>query len=86
MLQAISLETSIDGAKALSFSYSQLVPAISKKENVDTSLTAIVDDDLDRNDPDVEFALGTLERTGIAVAVAGDLPMIAEKARVELMA
>jgi len=86
MLQAVSLEANIDGAKALSFSYPQLVAGISRKEDAGTSLTVIVDDDLDRNDPEVGFALGILERTGIAVATAGELPMIAEKARVELMA
>jgi hypothetical protein len=86
MLQAISLEVNIDGAKALAFSYPQLVAGIARKEEADTSLTAIVDDDLDRNDPEVGFALATLERSGIAVAVAAELPQIAEKARGELMA
>ena len=86
MLQAISLDANIDGAKALSFSYPQLVAGISRKEDAGASLTAIVDDDLDRNDPEVEFALGTLARTGIAVAVAAELPQIAERARAELMA
>lgn len=86
MLQAVSLEANVDGAKALSFSYPQLVAAISRKERASTSLTAVVDDDLDRNDPEVEFVFETLSRTGIAVAVAGDLPKIAEQARLELMA
>ena len=86
MLQAISLEANIDGAKALSFSYPQLVAGISRKENAGTSLTAIVEDDLDRDDPEVGFALETLERTGITVAAAKELPVIAERARVELMA
>ncbi len=86
MLQAVPLEANIDAAKALSFSYPQLVAGILRKENAGTALTAIVDDDLDRNDPEVGFALGILERTGIAVAVTADLPFIAEKARAELMA
>ena len=60
MLQAVSLDTNIDGAKALSFSYPQLVDGISKKEVAGASLTAVVDDNLDRNDPEVEFALGIL--------------------------
>ncbi len=86
MLQAISLDTNIDGAKALSFSYPQLVDGISKKEVAGASLTAVVDDNLDRNDPEVDFALGILARTGITVAATADLPEIAEKARGELMA
>ncbi len=86
MLQAVSLETNIDGAKALSFSYPQLVAGVLRKENAGTALTAVVDDDLDRGDPEVGFALGILERTGIAVTAARELPGIAEKARIELMA
>jgi hypothetical protein len=86
MLQAVSLEANIDAAKALAFSYPQLVAGISRKENAGTSLTAIVDDDLDRNDPEVTYALGALQRTGISIALAGQLTEIAEKARGELMA
>lgn len=86
MLQAVSLKANIDAAKALSFSYPQLVAGILRKENAGTELTAIVDDDLDRNDPEVGFTLDMFERTGIIVVVAEELPIIAEKARIELMA
>ena len=48
-------------------------------------LTAILDDDIDRNDPVVGFALAALERSGIFMAAAADLPTIAEKARKEFM-
>jgi Protein of unknown function (DUF3037) len=86
MLQAVSLETSVDPAKALAFSYPHLVAGIARREQADTALTAIVDDDLDRHDPEIEFALGTLERSGIALAVSADLPQIAQQARTQLMA
>jgi hypothetical protein len=86
MLQAISLETSGDGSKALAFSYPQLVAGIKRKENAGTALTAIVEDDLDRNDPEIGFALGIMERIGIEVAGMKELSTLAEKARVELMA
>jgi hypothetical protein len=86
MLQAVSLQSNIDGAKALSFSYPQLVAGIKRKENAGAELTAIVEDDLDRNRPEIGYALGTMERTGINVAIASELPIIAEKARAELMA
>lgn len=84
MLQALSLETNIDSAKALAFSYPQLVDGIRAKQNAGTLLTAIVDDDLDRNDPEISFALNTLERSRIEVAAAAELPILAEKARMEL--
>ena len=86
MLQALSLEANVDAAKALAFSYPQLVAGIASKEKAETSLTAVVDDDLSRHDPEIDFALGTLERTGIAIAVAAEMPLIAEKARQELRA
>jgi hypothetical protein len=86
MLQAVSLQSNIDGAKALSFSYPQLVAGIKRKENAGAELTAIVEDDLDRNRPEIGYALGPMERTGINVAIASELPIIAEKARAELMA
>jgi len=86
MLQAVSLDANLDGVKALSFSFPQLVTGISKKEVAGAELTAIVDDNLDRNDPEIDFALGILARTGITVAATAELPALAEKARVELMA
>jgi hypothetical protein len=86
MLQAVSLEKSSDGTKALAFSYPQLAAGIKRKENAGTLLTAVVEDDLDRDDPEIKFELGVLERTGIDVAAAKDLSAIAEKARIELMA
>ena len=86
MLQALSLESNIDAAKALAFSYPQLVAGIAKKEKAETFLTAVVHDDPPRDNPAIDFTLGTLERTGITVAVAAELPIIAEKARQELNA
>jgi len=86
MLQALSLETNIDSAKALAFSYPQLVAGIARKEKADTFMTAVVDDDLPRANPGMDFALRTLERSGIAVAVTAEIPMIAERARQELKA
>jgi len=86
MFQAVSLKNKIDGATALSFSYPQLVAGINKKEGLDASLTAVVEDNLDRNAPQVGYAFGIMERSGITVAVTAELPIIAEKAHVELMA
>lgn len=84
MLQALSLQMNVDSAKALAFSYPQLVAGIAKKEQAGLSLTAIVDNDLDRNDPEIEFAIETLEHNGIAVARTLEMPLIAERARQEL--
>jgi len=89
MLQAVSLQTSVEPAMALAFEYPVLDAAIvkdalAKERHVQTAMTAIVDDGLDRDDARIAYALGTLERTGIEVAASAELPMIAEQARQEL--
>lgn len=49
-------------------------------------LTAVVDDDLDRGQENVQFALSMMEDEKIRIAVAAEMPMIAEVARRELRA
>jgi hypothetical protein len=70
----------------LAFSYPHLVAGVASKEKAETHLTAVVDDDLARVNPEIDFALGTLNRSGIVVAVAAEMPRIAEEARRELRA
>jgi DUF3037 family protein len=86
MFKALPLKANVLEAKGLSFSYPKLVEGIAKKVKATSVLTAIVEDDLDRNNPNIGFALGILEGVGIEIAVTAELPIIAEKARVELMA
>jgi hypothetical protein len=84
MFHAVSLATSIDSAKVLAFSYPQLKDGIANQMHATSELTAIVEDDLDRNDEEVSFGIKTLERSSIAIATVGDLDKIAEQARREL--
>lgn len=84
LFQAVSLATEVDSAKVLAFSYPQIREGIARLENAKTSLTAIVEDDLDRNDQAVEFALDIFEKTSIMVASMSELPAIADRARREL--
>jgi hypothetical protein len=58
----------------------------SERKEAGALLTAILDDDRDRGNPVVGFALQASERSGIFIGVASKLPTIAEKARIELMA
>jgi hypothetical protein len=62
-----------------------LVAGINTKEGLNAELTAIVEDNLDRTAPHVEYAFDMMKRTGIAVAVTAELPLIAEQAHIELM-
>lgn len=84
LFQAVSLATDVDSAKVLAFSYPQVREGIARLENAKTSLTAIVEDDLDLGDESVGFALETFEKTSIMVASVSELPGIAERARQEL--
>ncbi len=84
MFHAVSLATEPETAKILAFSFPQIEAGILKAEHAKASLTAIVEDDLDRADDQVAFALETLEQARIATAGAGDLPRIADDVRREL--
>jgi hypothetical protein len=84
MFQAVSLETDVDAAKVLAFSYPKIAEGIARKENAVAVLTAVVKDELNRSDEAVLFALATLEQSQIRVAEAGEIAGIAEAARREL--
>lgn len=84
LFQAVSLATDVDSAKVLAFSYPQIREGIARLEDAKTSLTAVVEDDLDRNDEAVAFALDTLDKTSILVASMSELSAIADRARREL--
>lgn len=84
LFHAVSLDTEPDSAKILAFSYPSLSEGIARVENAKTDFTAIVEDDLDREDDAIEFAIQVLERTSIKVAPMSQLSMIAERARQEL--
>ena len=86
LFHAVSLASEVDSAKVLAFSLPLIAEGIRKKEKAKTELTAVVEDDLDRKDESVAFALATFKSSHIAVASATDLPAIAERARRELRA
>jgi len=84
MFQAVSLETDVDGAKVLAFSYPALREGLRRAENAGSELTAVVEDGLNRDDDAIGFALATLAASEIRVASVGDMPRYAEQARVEM--
>jgi hypothetical protein len=84
LFHAISLEADVNSAKVLAFSFPHLRAGIQRIEQVRAELTAIVEDDLDRDDEGIGFALATLKAQDIAVASLADMPRIAERARMEL--
>jgi|ERR1700728_815681 hypothetical protein len=86
LFQAISLKASVDAAITLAARYPRITPVMSKMTEAVPMLTAVIDDDLDRGQESVQFALSMMEDERIRIAVAAEMPMIAEVARRELRA
>jgi hypothetical protein len=84
LFHAVALSTEPNTAKVLAFTFPMLSEGIARMEKATTELTAIVEDDLDRQEESTKFALDTLQRNSIQVAALRQIPEIAERARVEL--
>jgi hypothetical protein len=81
---AVSLATDVNLAKVLAFSYAEMREGLRAAEHATSDLTAITEDELDRNDEGVAFALATMQASDIAVAKISEMPAIARRARIEL--
>lgn len=86
LFQAVSLKTSTDAAITLAARYPRIAPVMSKMVQAVPVLTAVIDDDLDRGQESVQFALSMMGEERIRIAVAAEMPMIAEVVRRELRA
>jgi hypothetical protein len=86
LFHAVSLKAGVDSAVLLAARYPRIAPVMSKVTQAAPVLTAVIDDDLDRGQESVQFALGMMEEEKIRIAVAAEAPMIAEVARRELRA
>ena len=84
MFHGVALSSDVDSAKVLAFSYPEIEAGIARDEEARLSLTAIVEDGLDRSDEGILFALAIMERSRIAVAGVSEMPRLAEIARREL--
>ena len=84
MFHALSITTDSENAKVLAFTYPTLSAGVLRLENAKTDLTAIVEDDLNRDDDEIDFALNILQQNSINVATLSQMPELAERARVEL--
>jgi hypothetical protein len=84
MFQAVSLESDVNAAKVLAFSYPELRSGMQRLDNADPILTAIVEPDLSEEDEKIAFALHTMRKQNIPIATIADMPRIAETARLEL--
>lgn len=86
LFHAVSLKAGVEHAIMLAARYPKLATGITQAIEANASLTAVVDDDLDRAPAEVQFALSALEEEKIRVAAVAEMPSIAESARLELRA
>lgn len=84
LFHAVSLRASVEQAIMLASRYPRIVEGITRMTKAESWLTAVVDDDLDRRQEEIQFALGALEDGRIRVVAAGEMPGIAEMAKREL--
>ena len=84
LFHAVTLGSDVNAAKVLAFSFPQLAQGIRKAENKQAFLTAIVEDDLAKDDESVTFARETLELNEIRIALVSTMPQIAREAAREL--
>jgi Protein of unknown function (DUF3037) len=83
LFHGVSLASDSDVAKVLAFSYPQLREGFAKQLKADAKLTAIVDS-VDALDDEAKFAREVLTKAEIGIAQVGEMPGIAQQARVEL--
>jgi hypothetical protein len=84
LFHAVTLGSDVNAAKVLAFSFPQLAQGIQKAEGKQAQLTAIVEDDLPKDDESISFARATLEQNGIRIAPMNMMPQIAREAAREL--
>ena len=83
-LHAVSLAQKVDQGMMLVARFPQIVARTKAKRNATAWLTAVVDDELDRDHAGIKFALEMMQENGIVVARTAEMPRIAEEIRAEL--
>jgi hypothetical protein len=86
LFHAVSLKAGVDAAVLLAARYPRILPVMSKMTEATPALTAVIDDDLDRGQESVQFALSMMEEEKIRIKAVAEMPSIAEVARRELRA
>lgn len=84
MFHALALSTDPNSAKLLAFTFPSMAEGIRRQEGKRAELTAIVEDDLRRDDESISFALDTLARQAIGVAPLAQMAAIARQAAREM--
>ncbi|MGH9569553.1 MAG: hypothetical protein ACRD4F_07925, partial [Candidatus Angelobacter sp.] len=84
MFQAVAVANDVNAAKVLAFSFPRMAEGIQQAENKRAELTVVVEDDLDREDDVITFALQTMEQQMIRVTPLAQMRDLAAHAAKEL--
>jgi hypothetical protein len=76
--QAVPLKANTNQAVILAHRFPKIAECISADNGTIARLTAVVSDDLDRTNPDIEFALDAFKDNDVKVATVADMPSIAD--------
>ncbi len=85
MFHAVSVTANVDQALALAYRYSR-VDAGMRQEQLQASLTAVVDQEMGLREEKTRFAIGMLEQNSVRVRMVGEMAEIAGAVRRELRA
>jgi len=84
--QAVPLKTNTNQAIILAHRFPKVADCIHAENRTRARLTAVVADDLDRTNPEIEFALDAFTDNNVHVATVADMPSIADTLRQDLNA
>ncbi len=84
VFQAVSLKGTLNPARYFGSRAAGIVHDLAKHARTTPFLTAVVEDDWERNNPDVEYVLETLINSQVEVSALADMPKIAAQARLDL--
>jgi hypothetical protein len=82
--QAVPLKSNTNQAVILAHRFPKIAQCISAENGTIARLTAVVSDDLDRTNPDIDFALEAFRDNGVKVATVADMPSLADSTRRDL--
>ncbi len=85
MFHAVSVAANVDQALALGYRYSQ-IDAGMRREQLQASLTAVMDEEIAFHEERTQFAIGMLEQNSVRVKTVGEMAEIATEVRRELRA
>jgi Protein of unknown function (DUF3037) len=86
--QAVPLKTNVNQLIAVNIAhrFPKVADCIHSANGSRALLTAVIADDLDRTNPDIEFALDAFKENNVQLARIADMPSIADKTRQDLNA